>query len=41
METKGKIIIFIFLINFITNSIADIIIKSPNQLAEKFKGKIY
>lgn len=41
MENKilsGKIFFVMFLINLIKQTLSDIIVKSPNQLAEQFKG---
>jgi len=41
MESKvlpAKILFFVFILNLMTKTLADILIKSPNQLAEKFKG---
>jgi len=42
MESKkfpGKIAFIILIINLLAKSLADIIIKSPNQFAELFNGK--
>lgn len=35
----GKLLFVLFLINLVKETLSDLIVKSPNQLAEQFKGK--
>jgi len=43
MDSKifpGKLIFVLFLINLVKETLSDLIVKSPLQLADKFKGII-
>lgn len=41
MESKilpGKFLFFLILINLVKDTLSDLLVKSPNQLADLFKG---